>query len=146
MARNVFPILIRRASYEVDERQRELSRLLGEEAKLQLKRAKLQADLVSAWELTEATQLMEIRRAMPDYHQSQKIFIAEVDQSLQILAEAIQQARDRLSEAFSELKKLETIHEQRQKAEAARQEQILVKEMDEIATQRAIRQEKPYEG
>ena len=138
MSLRIFTILIRKAKFELDEKRRELARLIEHDNNLARQIEDWQARVENEWQLS--ADRPDLRAAMYRFADLAAQMIEQLEAERLALVPLIQQAEDAVREAFQEQKRIETAHENRLaelKAEEARKEQNM---LDEIAQQRVQHQ------
>ena len=138
MSLRIFTILIRKAKFELDEKRRELARLIEHDNNLARQIEDWQRRVQEEWQLS--ANRPDLRAAMYRFADLAEGTIDQLQAERLALVPLIQQAEDAVREAFQEQKRIETAHENRLaelKAEEARKEQNM---LDEIAQQRVQHQ------
>lgn len=125
--------LIRLRKWVVDERQRELGALTAREDQLLNYRRELERQLVREGEVARADPSSPVGFMFGPFAEDHRKRREKLAVTLAALRKEIEEARDRLAEAFRDRKTMEEVQKsraRREKAEADRVEQI---ELDEVA-------------
>jgi flagellar export protein FliJ len=133
MARRTLKTLIRLNRFEVDEKRRDLQRLLDREAEIQAAIARLDRDLRAEQAVAAHPEAAAVGFSYGAFAAATKERKAvELDKLAQLYPE-IEKAREALAEAFGTLKKYEIADANRAAAQAAEEARQETLELDEIA-------------
>lgn len=132
MARRTLQTLIRLNRFEVDEKRRDLQKLLDREAEIQAAIRRLDADLKAEQSVAEGMRDQLPGQSYGPFAAATKQRKAEELDKLADLYPEIEQARAVLADAFGTLKKYEIASANRAEAEAAEEERQETLELDEL--------------
>jgi flagellar export protein FliJ len=126
--------LIRVRKYAVEQKQKFLSELYRQAEELQTQKKTMLEQLA---EEEEKTRTMEIEMLVyfGPYAQAVKERVKDIDDSISLLNKRIDIAREDMRLAFAELKKVEITQENREAAEATKQQKKEDAVLEEIALQ-----------
>jgi len=133
--------LIRLHEWNVDEKRRKLGELLRLEAELEDQLKNLEEEHIRE-QAAAKEDPMGAGLTYPTYHKHMSQRRDNLKESIVQMATVMTYARDEVSEAFQDLKKYETVEENRQRRyelEQARREQVL---LDEVALNQYRRKKK----
>lgn len=132
MARQTLQTLIRLNRFEVDEKRRALAALLDQEAEMQGRIRRIDAELKAEQEAFASADIQQLGAAFGPYAAASKERKAAVLEELADLYPQIEQARADLADAFAELKKYEIAEANRAADEAAMEARAEGLELDEM--------------
>lgn len=132
MARQTLQTLIRLNRFEVDEKRRALAALLDQEAEMQGRIRRIDAELKAEQEAFASADIQQLGAAFGPYAAAAKERKAALLEELADLYPQIEQARADLADAFAELKKYEIAEANRAADEAAEEARAEGLELDEM--------------
>ncbi|MBI1327348.1 MAG: hypothetical protein GC136_06855 [Alphaproteobacteria bacterium] len=119
--------LIRLRKHRVDEKQKILSNLFRDYERLEEEKQKLETSLEKEYQIAQESGEPETVNYYMRYAKDVRERIENIEKGQKLLNTRIALAQDEVREAFSEMKKVEIIHERREEEE---RKEILKKEAD----------------
>lgn len=125
--------LIRVRKHAVEQKQKFLAELYRQSEELAAQKSNLEQQMAAEQKLVVEINQVEMLSYFGAYVEAVKARIEDIEESQKKLNGRIEVARDDMREAFTELKKIEIIHERRQEEEQAALDKKEAALLDDIA-------------